>query len=70
MRNVFRDDHALFRDQARRFIDREIVPHLHTWEKAGIVPQEVWRQAGSVGLLCATVPEAYGGQAAISGIRR
>lgn len=61
MRTVFREDHEQFREQARRFIEREIAPHLHTWEKAGIVPKEVWRKAGDAGLLCATVPEEYGG---------
>lgn len=61
MRPVFREDHEQFRDLARRFIDKEIAPHLHDWEKAGIVPKEIWRMAGEVGLLCSTVPEEYGG---------
>ena len=61
MRSVFREDHEMFREMARRFIDNEIVPHLHEWEHAGIVPKEIWRKAGEVGLLCSTVPEAYGG---------
>ncbi len=61
MRTVFREDHELFRQQARRFIENEIVPHLHEWEHAGIVPTELWRKAGEIGLLCSTVPEEYGG---------
>jgi acyl-CoA dehydrogenase len=61
MRAVFRDDHNLFRDQVRRFVDREIVPHLAQWEDEGIVPRSVWRKAGAEGLLCVTVPEVYGG---------
>ncbi|MBK5541831.1 acyl-CoA dehydrogenase family protein [Pseudomonas sp. TH07] len=61
MRGVFREDHTMFRDQARRFVDREIVPYLHEWEKNGIVPKEVWLKAGETGLLCSTVPEEYGG---------
>jgi alkylation response protein AidB-like acyl-CoA dehydrogenase len=61
MRAVFRDDHNLFRDQVRRFVDREIEPHLAQWEHDGIVPQSVWRKAGAEGLLCVTVPEVYGG---------
>jgi acyl-CoA dehydrogenase len=61
MRAVFRDDHNLFRDQVRRFVDREIVPHLAQWEHEGIVPPAVWRKAGAEGLLCVTVPEVYGG---------
>lgn len=61
MRTVFREDHEMFRDMARRFIDKEIVPHLHEWETAGIVPKYVWRKAGAAGLLCSCVPEEYGG---------
>lgn len=61
MRTVFRDDHELFRDQVRRFIDREISPFHGQWEKDGIVPKEVWRKAGHEGLLCCMIPEAYGG---------
>jgi alkylation response protein AidB-like acyl-CoA dehydrogenase len=61
MRSVFREDHNMFREQARRFIEREISPNLHEWEKNGIVPKEVWLKAGEMGLLCSTVPEEYGG---------
>ncbi|CAN7758795.1 acyl-CoA dehydrogenase family protein [Pseudorhodoferax sp. LjRoot39] len=60
-RPVFRDDHEHFRDTARRFVEKEIVPHLHAWEKAGIVPKSLWQKAGAAGLLCSTVPEEYGG---------
>jgi len=63
MRTVFREDHELFRDQVRRFVDSEIVPHLAQWEHDGIVPKALWHKAGSEGLLCVTVPEAYAGAA-------
>ncbi len=61
MRTVFRDDHEMFRDQVRRFVDREIVPFHNEWEHQGFVPQSVWRTAGREGLLCVMAPEAYGG---------
>ena len=61
MRNVFREDHEAFREQVRRFIDKEIVPHHAQWEHDGIVPRELWRKAGEHGLLCVTVAEEYGG---------
>lgn len=61
MRSVFREDHNMFRDQARRFIEREIAPYLPEWEKQGIVPKDIWLKAGEMGLLCSTVPEEYGG---------
>ncbi|MDM0113603.1 acyl-CoA dehydrogenase family protein [Variovorax sp. J22R133] len=61
MRTALREDHELFRDQVRRFVAREIVPHHHDWEKAGIVRRETWRRAGQEGLLLPAIPEAYGG---------
>jgi acyl-CoA dehydrogenase len=61
MRTVFREDHEIFRNQVRRFIDREIAPHHAQWEHDGIVPKEIWRKAGAEGLLCVTIPESYGG---------
>src|SRR2546427_6164920 len=45
-RSVYREDHEQFREQARRFFEREIVPHHAEWERQGIVPKEVWRKAG------------------------
>jgi len=51
----------MFRDQVRRFVEREIAPHHARWEAEGIVPRDVWRKAGRAGLLCCLVPEAYGG---------
>ncbi|HYP57514.1 MAG TPA: acyl-CoA dehydrogenase family protein [Beijerinckia sp.] len=53
----------LFRDQVRRFLDREFAPHLAHWEEAGIVDKSFWRKAGEAGLLCPSVPEEFGGPA-------
>jgi acyl-CoA dehydrogenase len=63
-RTLFSDDHEMFRDSARRFIAKEITPFHNEWEKAGVVPRELWRQAGQAGLLCTNVPEEYGGPGA------
>ncbi len=60
-RTLFSSDYDLFRETVRRFISKEIEPHYADWEKAGMVPREVWLKAGEVGLLCPTVPEEYGG---------
>src|SRR5690606_33318654 len=61
MRTVFRDDHEHFREQARRFLEREVVPFHAQWEKDGVVPKSVWRKAGAEGLLNTMLPEPYGG---------
>ncbi len=60
-RTVYREDHEQFRDQVRRFFEREIVPFHAQWERDGIVPKEVWRKAGREGLLNTMLPEPYGG---------
>ncbi|MEQ8660816.1 MAG: acyl-CoA dehydrogenase family protein, partial [Gammaproteobacteria bacterium] len=60
-RNVYAEEHEIFRASVRRFVEREIVPHHAEWEAAGVVSREIWRAAGAQGLLCPFVPESYGG---------
>jgi len=60
-RRLFNDEHEMFRDSVRKFIEREIVPFHAEWEKAGIVPRELWLKAGDAGLLCTNVSEEFGG---------
>ncbi|WP_428249536.1 acyl-CoA dehydrogenase family protein [Ferrovibrio sp.] len=60
-RTLFREEHRIFRETVRRFVEKEIVPHHAQWEKDGIVPRELWLKAGAQGMLCCTVPEEYGG---------
>ena len=64
-RELFEAEHDLFRESVAEFLEREVKPHHAQWEKDGIVPREVWTEAGKVGLLGLGVPEAYGG----SGVR-
>jgi acyl-CoA dehydrogenase len=61
MRSVLTADHEHFRDQVRRFLLEYGEPFHANWEKAGVVPREVWRKAGEHGLLCVTMPEELGG---------
>jgi acyl-CoA dehydrogenase len=60
-RTVYRDDHEMFRDTARRFAERECKPRQAEWDAAGRVDRETWLKAGREGLLCMTLPEEYGG---------
>ncbi|WP_028203638.1 acyl-CoA dehydrogenase family protein [Paraburkholderia nodosa] len=55
------DDLVLFQDSIRKFIERELVPHEERWWKQQHVDREVWRKAGEFGMLCASIPEEYGG---------
>lgn len=54
-------DIEAFRDQARRYIERELVPHLDGWRRQGFIPREVWRPFGELGFLLPELPERYGG---------
>ena len=60
-RNVYDEEHDIFRASVRKFLEREAVPHHDAWEEAGITPKAFWIKAGANGLLCPQVPEAYGG---------
>ncbi|MFL9665385.1 acyl-CoA dehydrogenase family protein [Variovorax sp. AB1(2024)] len=55
------EDLELYRDNVVRFIETEVLPHDEEARKRGHVGHEVWRKAGALGLLCADIPEAYGG---------
>jgi alkylation response protein AidB-like acyl-CoA dehydrogenase len=60
-RSIFREEHEIFRQSVRKFVEREIVPFHEQWEQDGTVPRALWLKAGAEGLLCCTVPEEYGG---------
>jgi alkylation response protein AidB-like acyl-CoA dehydrogenase len=60
-RDLFEADHQAFREAVRAFFDREVVPHLSEWDKAGIIPREVFGTAGKSGFLGMAVPEQLGG---------
>ncbi|MCU5782049.1 acyl-CoA dehydrogenase [Alcanivorax balearicus MACL04] len=51
----------LFRDNVRKFLEKEVAPHYDQWEKEEKFPRELWNQLGENGFLCVDVPEAYGG---------
>ena len=52
---------AMLYDMATRFFETEIAPRYEEFEKAEIVDRASWRKAGENGLLCASIPEEYGG---------
>jgi len=51
----------MFRESARGFLEREILPNSEAWDKAGIVDKAMFRKAGAAGLLGMAIPEEYGG---------
>jgi len=63
-RRLFASEHETFRDSVRRFMDEEVKPNDERWQEQGYVDREVWKKAGANGLLCASMPEEYGGAGA------
>jgi acyl-CoA dehydrogenase len=54
-------DLDILRATVRRFLSKEVVPHASDWRARGYIDRDLWRKAGTLGLLCASVPEEYGG---------
>jgi len=63
-REIFSDEHELFREQVHRFIAEEVVPLVPKMNEAGVSDRETWRRAGEQGLLGVNLPEEYGGAGA------
>lgn len=60
-RQLFNDEHEAFRETVRKFYEKEVTPHTEKYEQQQHIDRELWNKAGELGLLCATMPEAYGG---------
>ena len=60
-RDLFREEHAVFRDSFRRFIHREINPNQEHWRAQGVVDRDIWRKAGEDGFLCPWMSHDDGG---------
>jgi alkylation response protein AidB-like acyl-CoA dehydrogenase len=63
-REIFTQEHDMFRDQFRRFVATEIEPHLEEWNNAGITPRSIWKRMGDEGYLGCNQPEEFGGAGA------
>ena len=60
-RQLFTAEHDAFRETVRKFYEKEVIPHTERYESQQHVDRELWNKAGELGLLCATMPEEYGG---------
>ena len=61
-RVIFDQDHEIFRDAVRAFMDKAVAPHRERWHEQGRVDREAFRAAGEHGLLLMWADEQYGGQ--------
>ena len=60
-RTLFTEEQDAYRDSFRRFLEAEVAPHYDEWERAGIVPRELYAKAAGHGFVAMSVPERYGG---------
>jgi acyl-CoA dehydrogenase len=60
-RLIFDEDHEMFRDSVRRFMQSEVAPNVEQWREDGCCDPAVFLKAGEQGLLCMWADEKYGG---------
>ena len=63
-RDIFNQDHDIFREQVRRFVEKELVPKIEQWNRDGMSDRESWLKMGEAGFLGANQPAEYGGAGA------
>ena len=51
----------IMRDAVKKFLSKEFLPYVGKWEKQGFIDRDAWLKAGEAGILCASIPEEYGG---------
>jgi len=57
----FKEEHQIFRQQVRSFVENELAPNVDRWEEEKLFPSSVFKRAGDLGILGAHYPEDVGG---------
>lgn len=57
----FTEEHELFRESLRSFLDKEVKPNINQWEEDRRIPRDIWKKMGEMGFLGLSYPEKYGG---------
>lgn len=60
-RNFLTEEHDIFRESLRKFLEKEAKPNYEQWEQDKGVPRSFWKKAGEQGFLCPQIDEEYGG---------
>ena len=61
MSEIFKEEHTIFRNSLRKFVEKEITPFVDIWEDEKFFPNELFLKMGEQGFLGAIVPEEFGG---------
>lgn len=57
----FTEEHQLFRESLKDFLQKEVVPHIEEWESSGTIDRAIWKKFGEMGYFGLSTPEEYGG---------
>ncbi len=63
MHRYLTEEHQLFREGLRTFLQKEVVPHIERWEAEGKIDRGIWEKFGEMGYFGLDYPEQYGGLA-------
>ncbi|MCM3765067.1 acyl-CoA dehydrogenase family protein [Neobacillus niacini] len=55
------EDHEIFRQSLRKFLEKEAYPYYEQWEEEQMIPRSFWMKMGEQGFLCPDIDEKYGG---------
>ena len=55
----FTEEHNLFRESLKDFLQKEVVPHIEEWEESGKINKAIWTKFGEMGFFGLMTPEAY-----------
>ncbi len=57
----FTEEHLLFRQSLKDFLQKEVVPHIEKWEQTGTIERFIWEKFGEMGYFGLATPEEDGG---------
>lgn len=57
----FKEEHTLFRNSVRQFMEKEVIPYIEIWETERKIPKDIFKKMGEQGYLGLNFPEVYGG---------
>ncbi|MEM7484683.1 MAG: acyl-CoA dehydrogenase family protein [Bacteroidota bacterium] len=57
----FTEEHQLFRESLKEFLQKEVVPHIEKWEETGTIDRFIWKKFGEMGYFGLATPESSEG---------
>ena len=55
--NYFTNEHEMFRESLRDFLNKEVKGNINKWESEKKIPKDIWKKMGEQGFLGLTYPE-------------